>query len=67
MSTKVNLPELMKALELIASVNQLPPHDIVWIKADGTEVEISKQAIDDWYFTGLSNASFADMILADKQ
>lgn len=61
----VDIAELRTALDMLASINRMKLSDIDWIRADGTKIEIPQQVIDDWRFWGLSNISFAELMLPE--
>lgn len=55
---KVDITKLKGIMEYLASIEQVPLAEIIWIK-DGKILEVKPEDIKEWKFTGLNNRYFA--------
>lgn len=53
----VNIEELKELQAKINHINSCPFHMIEWYE-NGQKLDIPRQTIDDWHFTGMTNCSF---------
>lgn len=58
---QVNIEDLDKYKEFIASINSVPLEQIEWF-CGGYLLQFPKEQIDEFKFVGLSNASFLDYV-----
>jgi len=60
MKQKINVEEIQELYNLLDKINSLNFDDIIWLE-NGQSLVIDSNIIDEWKFTGLSNAAFAEM------
>lgn len=58
---RVNIEDLDKYKEFIASINSVPLEQIEWFYS-GYLLNFPKEQIDEFKFVGLTNASFPDYV-----
>lgn len=58
---RVNIEDLEKYKEFIASINSVPLEQIEWFYG-GDLLRFSKEQIDEFKFVGLTNACFLDYV-----
>ena len=61
----IAIEEVEALLSRIRTINALPLQNIVWVR-DGLPIPVTKDDLDDWKFTGLSNVTFAEMVLIES-
>lgn len=64
---KVNIEDILDARNFLYSINAKwnKLEDIEW-HYDGKKVDVSKEEIEEWKFTGLNNTDFGEMYLLDR-
>lgn len=60
----VAIEEVEMLRHRLNTINSIPLTDIVWTRAD-TVIPVAAEAIANWKFMGLSNVSFAEMVLVE--
>lgn len=58
----VDLDELDRHFAYRASINHTPLHLITWVR-NGKVIPVTRQQIDEWRFTGLTNIDFPQLSL----
>lgn len=58
----IAIEEVEALRDRINAINNIPLANIVWTRGDNV-IPVTQEAIDYWKFVGLSNASFAEMVL----
>lgn len=51
--------------EYMHLINKEELQDIEWIRDDGSEIEVPNTVYDEWRDIGLSNTTFAEIMLPD--
>lgn len=64
---KVNIEDILDARNFLGSINSkwIGLEDIEWYY-DGKKVEVSKEEIEEWKFTGLNNTDFGEDFLLGR-
>lgn len=60
----VAIEEVEMLRHRLNAINSIPLKDIIWTRAD-TVIPVADEAIANWKFMGLSNVSFAEMVLVE--
>ena len=55
--TKISIQEVVDLNARLRAINRLSLEDIIWT-LNGKPIPIDKKTIEEWDFTGLSNADF---------
>tara|TARA_Y100000310_G_scaffold342805_1_gene447542 strand:- start:2153 stop:2347 length:195 start_codon:yes stop_codon:yes gene_type:complete len=55
---KVNIDDIIQMKKYLAKFNSFPLNNITLISMVGDIIHLDKETLDDWDFTGLSNADF---------
>lgn len=60
----VAIEDVERILALRSEINNLNLEDIVWTRNDNV-IPVTKEAIDNWKFIGMTNTSFAELVLVE--
>lgn len=58
---KVNVEDVLELHKQLAKINKVPFKNIEWL-LEGVPLTFTKEQVDFWRFTGLSNTSFTDFL-----
>jgi hypothetical protein len=59
---KVNVDEIMRAVEKRREFNGLDLSNIEWTNDKGEKLEVGPKVLEEWKFVGLNNVDFVELV-----